>query len=382
MPEGFPSDAQLKGQQVKFFSLDTSIIQSAGYNFSEGALHSLASQRPDWMCLQLTEIVEREVKAHRMKLVIEAMQRWNSANSDVERATSKDLSPVKVIFDKLSSEQSANAAFDEQIKQFVTRLGGDVLPIEGSWLAEEMFTRYFNEIPPFERKKDKKSEFPDAAALLVLEEYAKKNETLGILISRDTGWISFANRSKFLYCVGSLDEFTALFATEDTTADNIKWKIKDLLANRKSLFARKLGAALKDHIDTSPWMVNDLYASGSERLEGEICNVELSSYDWINTTVWINEQDSSKCLVGLVASAEIEVEVSVEVFVWDSVDREELSLGYLIIKRSFDPEIEVFLTCTGNLQQSPSEWEIEIEIAKEDYSVNIGEVDVDFGPPD
>jgi hypothetical protein len=44
MPEGLPSDMQLKGQQIKFFSLDTSIIQSLGYNFGEGALHSLASQ--------------------------------------------------------------------------------------------------------------------------------------------------------------------------------------------------------------------------------------------------------------------------------------------------------------------------------------------------
>lgn len=379
MPEGLPSDILLKEQQVKFFTLDTNVIQSAGYKFDEGALHSLASQRPYWMCLQLTEIVEREVKAHRMQLVMDAMKKWTSASNDVKRSTRLNISSVEAAFDSLSIEQSANDAFDEQIKQFVTRLGGNVLPIEGACLAKEIFVRYFDKTPPFEHSKDKKSEFPDAAALLVLEEYARTNQTLGILISNDAGWISFANNSQYLYCVESLDEFTSLFAAQGPDAENIKRQISELLADPSSSLAHDLGAELEDHINNSRWIVDDLYSSGSQRLEAEIYDVKLLSYDWVKVNVWLNEQDSSECLVELVASVVVEVEVSVEVFVWDSIDREELSLGYITVIRTTEQDIDVFLTCTGNLHLQPlSSWEIEIEIAKEDYSVDVGEVDVDF----
>jgi hypothetical protein len=77
------------------------------------------------------------------------------------------------------------------------QLNGGVLRHEGSTLAHDMFARYFLQHPPFEQKK--KSEFPDAASLLLLEEFAVKNNTQGILISKDGGWSKFAKQSERLY---------------------------------------------------------------------------------------------------------------------------------------------------------------------------------------
>lgn len=44
MPKELPDTAQLWQGLVSFFSIDTDLIRSAGYNFEEGAL--LASSRP------------------------------------------------------------------------------------------------------------------------------------------------------------------------------------------------------------------------------------------------------------------------------------------------------------------------------------------------
>lgn len=70
MPIGLPTAAALIEQRaVTFFSIDTDVIQSHGYKFSEGALHALALQRPKWFQVQLTDVVEREVLAHRTEAV-------------------------------------------------------------------------------------------------------------------------------------------------------------------------------------------------------------------------------------------------------------------------------------------------------------------------
>lgn len=385
MPEGLPRAAELIGKNVTFFSLDTNVIQSLGYKFDVGALHKLALQRPEWMRLQLTEIVEREVKAHRMVSVLEAIQQLSSASDKLARASGMDMISVNNAFEVLNIERSASTAFDEQIKKFVDRLGGSVLPIEGPSLAKEMFSRYFEEHPPFESKKDKKFEFPDAAALLVLDEYARSNNTLGILVSNDTGWASFAKASRFLFCVKSLDDFTALFASEGANAETVKRQLRESLSDPLSPLARELERALGNHVEESSWTVGDLYSSGNQRLEGDVYESSLASYDidLPGINVWFVDHDPSMCLVELSTSIKAKVLVSVEVFVWDSIDREELSIGSVEVTETTEFEVDVFLTYHGELlDQPPSEWEVDIEIADGDYVIDVGEVDPDFSDPD
>jgi hypothetical protein len=168
MPEGLPTAAALIEQRaVTFFSIDTDVIQSHGYKFGEGALHAMALQRPNWFQVQLTDVVEREVLAHRMDAVSKVVQEMQSAISGAQRVVGQDLRTIKDAFDALDSERVARARFTRELRDFVKRLGGSVLPLDGHTLAHDLFVRYFEQLPPFEVKK--KSEFPDAASLLVLE---------------------------------------------------------------------------------------------------------------------------------------------------------------------------------------------------------------------
>ena len=70
MPSGLPSaQALLEDKSVGFFSIDTDVIQGHAYKFLAGALRALPLQRPVWLTIQQTEIVEREVHTHRMEPV-------------------------------------------------------------------------------------------------------------------------------------------------------------------------------------------------------------------------------------------------------------------------------------------------------------------------
>ena len=86
MPEGLPTAAALIEQKaVTFFSIDTDVIQSHGYKFGEGALHALKLQRPNWFHIQIIDVVEREVLAHRMDAVSKVVQEMQTAISGVQR---------------------------------------------------------------------------------------------------------------------------------------------------------------------------------------------------------------------------------------------------------------------------------------------------------
>ena len=58
--------------------------------------------------------------------------------------------------------------------------------------------RYFAPSAPFQSSGAKKSEFPDAIALLSLEAWAKTRERKILAISKDTGWAEFADHSDWI----------------------------------------------------------------------------------------------------------------------------------------------------------------------------------------
>lgn len=62
----------------------------------------------------------------------------------------------------------------------------------------ELTARYFSSLPPFSGTGKKKAEFPDAIALLSLEDWARSQKTRLMVISRDDDWQAFAARSKHL----------------------------------------------------------------------------------------------------------------------------------------------------------------------------------------
>lgn len=381
MPEGLPTATALIEQRaVTFFSIDTDVIQSHGYKFGEGALHALALQRPNWFQIQLTDVVEREVLAHRMDAVSKAVQEMQSAILGAQRVVGQDLRAIKDTFDALDSERVARERFTREFLDFVTRLGGGVLSLDGHTLAHDLFVRYFEQLPPFEVKK--KSEFPDAASLLALESYAKNHGTQGIVVSKDGGWAAFAKGSDYLYHVSSLDEFVALFESKGETADKVKEKLIRELSNPASELAHQLEAALEDHVAGAFWNVDDIYSGFSLRVEAEVNQVSYhdSDVDLDRLGLWLVEHDPTVCTVEVSVTVTVDLDIGVEFFQYDTIDHEEMGMGSEEISRQVEIGIDLFLMCQGDLLDTPvDDWDIGFEIEGGDYRVEVGEVNPDYG---
>lgn len=385
MPVGQPTPDQIITREVSFFSMDTNVLEGKHFDFKRGALNVLHAQRPDWMTLQLTEVVSREVTSHRMRELTDHHSKLNTAVSYLRRKADFDVSELETKIQSMLILDAAKVHFETQLQAFVAGMGGRILDIAGDTLAKEIFTRYFLQQPPFEFIKDKKSEFPDAAALLVLEQHAKNEGSMGVLISKDKGWHSFAKTSNHLFCVNTLEEFTAFFDAMGAHAEQLLEKVRTFLRDVASETYVQIEQAIKEHVADAGWTVDDLYSGYAVRLEGEVYDAGVIdiSPDFANIQGWFKEEDTSQYVVEIPVSVRVEVDVSVEFFQWDSVDREEIAAGSQVCAVETEIEFSVFLTCSGELVAQPvSEWDIDIEIAAGDYSVDVGEVNPDFSGDD
>ncbi|WP_225422568.1 PIN domain-containing protein [Pseudomonas huaxiensis] len=271
-------------------------------------------------------------------------------------------------FDKLTVEHSASQHFRQQIRDYVDTCQGTILPIEGELLTARIFELYFQPSPPFGIRQSKKSEFPDATSLLLLENYAKDQNTKGLLASADEGWSKFAESSDYLYCVKSIDELTALFAATGDHAKAIEQKITDSISNDTSPLKDKLHDAIINHIDNSEWGTSDITTGSVSRVEADVYDKTLKSYEIDSAEVWSAGDDKTTWVIELNISVVVDIQIEVEFFAWDSIDREEISLGSELFHSESNIEVEVFLTCSGVESESePDDWEIEIEIAPGDY---------------
>lgn len=380
MPEGLPTAASLIDQKVTFFSIDTDVLKSHGFKFNEGTLHALATQRPHWFHIQLTDVVEREVLAHRMEPVAKAVQEMQSAITKVQRLSEQDLKEIKDAFDALNSESTAKERFIREFHDFARRLGGGVLSLDGSTLAHGMFVRYFEQLPPFEAKK--KSEFPDAASLLALEGYAASQGTLGIVVALDGGWANFANESKYLYRVSSVDELVALFESKGEKADRVKEKLRQEMLDPTSNLSHEIDSFLGRHVNDAFWDVSDVYSGFSVRVETEVNQVHYQGSDihLDGLGLWLIEHDPTVCTVELQVNITVDIDIYVEFFQYDTIDHEELRIGFHDISRREDITAVLYLICTGDLLNDPvSKWDFQFEIEGGDYRVDIGEVNPNYG---
>lgn len=109
---------------------------------------------------------------------------------------------VKKILDKIRPEDIADA----RLKAFKKNTGLKILRCSDFVGVDEILLKYHEIHPPFAGKKNKKAEFPDAFALLCLENWANKHDKKILAVSKDDGWKEFEASSSHIHVMKDLGE--------------------------------------------------------------------------------------------------------------------------------------------------------------------------------
>ena len=165
--------------------IDTNIFIKNRFTFHDGPMGSLKKYCQKGYCTLFTNSiilreVEKHIKADVGKL---ATQAKNAIKKKPELVNAISGHEVDVIVEKLL------AAPEMLLAQFkVFSEDAICLPIDNLSLTS-VFDDYFNIVPPFENKEDKKAEFPDAVAIMSIKHYLQETEdTTMCIVSDDDGW--------------------------------------------------------------------------------------------------------------------------------------------------------------------------------------------------
>lgn len=91
-----------------------------------------------------------------------------------------------------------------------------------------IFEKYFNELPPFEANKDKKSEFPDAFMVQSIIDWVDEKDCSVSVISGDKGFISMTKDSPKLLAFENLKDFFKYLSKKN---DQYYYEVMETLLN-------------------------------------------------------------------------------------------------------------------------------------------------------
>lgn len=175
-------------------TFDTNIFRQRGYNFEGGLLEQLSQFNEHGISLVLSEIVWSELRKHLSKQIENTNQALKKAIHDAQ----KHNLLVPPLYEQLNASLDENSDLGKLVQKkmddFFNNLGFIYVPVTRTEV-KKLVDMYFQSSPPFDRD-GKKSEFPDAIALLSLEKWADENNLRMLAISDDVDWKNYAQNSK------------------------------------------------------------------------------------------------------------------------------------------------------------------------------------------
>ncbi|WP_186108644.1 PIN domain-containing protein [Burkholderia gladioli] len=180
--------------KIRLITIDTSIFDDCGRNLHDGLFGEL-KQLADTNTIDLvfSDIVLNEIRQH---LADVHQKRIDKLHDLVPRAYeylahAVDVEEMQNAIEQLSTPvEIANAEID----QFLIDTAATAVSVREADISE-VTHRYFERLPPFDAA-DKRSEFPDAIALLSLESWALDRGHGMLVISKDDDWRRFCESSK------------------------------------------------------------------------------------------------------------------------------------------------------------------------------------------
>ncbi|OJT49555.1 PIN domain-containing protein [Pseudomonas moraviensis] len=361
-------------------SIDTNILRGQRYNFDGGILKQLEQFGGSIIPIIQPDVVHREGIKH---LTAEIDQNLKSARSSL-KALSKYIpsaAPSDNLSEKLNSTTTAFQLATDRFELFYSKINGKVVPASRV-NVDELMDLYFNTLPPFENNTEKKSEFPDAVALLSLESWASENDKTMVVVSKDKGWHAYAKESRWLHVVSELPHALSLFQPHTKITKIIERLQKDgALENNGELYKRIISALA----DATANMEPEIQASSFLHYEYE--NLQLEYHDHqlaLNPEtdellINIISIEDNSAVIGIKALVTVNATASFIFSQYDSIDKDYVGLGGVEVSIDTTYETDVLIYFGGDWTDHEKNVTHEkIEVIGELEFLDFGEVAPDY----
>lgn len=367
-------------------TIDTSIFKQNGLKLNKGLLAQLHKFKDNPINLILSDIVYRELKSHLDRKEKETKSKIESVLNDASDYLNCCIDDMEKIKSLIKLNYQAESISKLILEEFIRKCGIELVKGEEYCEMKSLIDMYFQNLAPFKESGNKKNEFPDAIALLSLHTWAQKNNKNLLAVSADNDWKNFAQGKGNIEVIDDLAKAMDILNRQTKALDSFIHEIElDLLQSQNSRIFESIYSAVEDSINISE--INAVSAFKYDIYDEQLSlqDIEiLTEKDGKRLKVYIIDYDSDKITISITCEVMCEVEVAFNFSVWDSIDKEDVSLGGTrkIVEISY--ETDVLVNLYGNFLDGLQNMDIdEIEVTHDSVFVDMGEIspfdDEDYG---
>jgi hypothetical protein len=232
---------------------------------------------------------------------------------------------------------------------------------------------YFAEEPPF-ASGDKKSEFPDAIALLSLLSWAEERDARILTVSRDGGWHQFVRANSRRFAI--TDDLAGALAAAQEDDGHVLAKVRAILRGKPEVLSAVITAAVDGMAEVEPAPeahASMLYEIGDAEFVPDVAVIT----DEDDIAIINNTPSEIVCRIPVLVTGR--AIASFAFYFWDSVDREYIGMGSREAASEFEKNAAVLLTLAVSPEIAEDVTVIKVEFIDASGYVDFGDISPDYG---
>ena len=360
----------IKQEKISAITLDTTVFYKYGHNLNYTLLLSLEQFKGSTISVVFSEIVLRELAKQITKNAEEALVNFKAAFRKQHKVWKSEV-VQDTLLNEITRSKSASDMAAEQITEYLDHVGAIKIDAASKVeVAAEVIDRYFSCLPPFEKKEAKKSEFPDAFALLSLEASFSSKCSMILCVSADGGWQDFAEQSDWIVCIDSLDKALSYF--NETGRPAVDKAMELLTEGRAPDLKAEIETAIQSRIEDA-----DFDAECDTPLDYEAEPISASLISILEDTISnieIIEANEEKISFSFTINALSYFEATFNFRSYDGYDGDYVSLSSEYADTKQKIELKIIVTITNESLNEPIVLKSEAFI-RELYDINFGYVE-------
>jgi hypothetical protein len=333
-------------------TLDSNVFIGHGLNLERGLLGQLSQFLASPVKLVISEVVFQEVRKHLLEMTTSSRSKVQSALKSAKGPFGVADETTSALESTLFGKRTDGEVVDARLEAFIKTTGAVVISAAGIDV-DKLLSLYFEADPPFEGSGDKKAEFPDAIALLSLEKWAEEQEVQLLAVSKDAGWLNFAKASSHIDGLENLADALTHFQPHNSAKNIVDALRQQIVTGGKSEILDTLSEFI---IESTNEAEVDVEYSSAIHAELEQTEVHYISHEFINDTedrpiVDVIRIEANWLSLRLRVEINYEIQAHFSMSVWDSIDREYVSIGSSSAVAENSYICDVLLSLTGDFSK-------------------------------
>jgi hypothetical protein len=344
---------------ITAITVDTTAFDDGGKRVDGGIFSQLRQFGHHPVDFIISEVVLNEIRRHLTASISIKKERFSRDMSEACEFVEYDATELTELRRRLDALPSADELCKKKIDLFLEESAANILTADDFVKVGTLLNLYFTNKAPFQLENPKKAEFPDAIALLSVQDWAIKNDRELVVVSRDADWLSFCAASERLHSVKDLATALSLFQTTAEIVDSMVARLRTALTDESS----SIFVSVRNTIENFDWHGHTSVEANSQfEFEEEEIHAEILECNFIDEpeNIKITEVDDNSVSVVFNLMVEGDVTVYCSFRKWDGIDREYIPMGSGSPSTNFSLNVSVLLNMpikTGDL--TDLEWDVE-----------------------